>query len=161
VKRIPVDQAKPGQILAESIARHDGVLLANQGSEVSEGLLRMLVRLNVDTIVIEEEEGRTEEEIRASHGENLSRLDRAFRRVGGQPVLMALKKTLAFLSKEEMEKGIFALRESQEKGADEAQAANGTQPEEGQGEAVSPPPKAGAKASKRQGKDQAKDQVKD
>jgi hypothetical protein len=125
LKRIVVELAKPGQILAEKVARHDGVLLANAGSEVTEGLLRMLVKLSIDTIVIEEDERRTEEEIQAEYLAAVARLDRAFRRVDGQPVLMALKKTIMFLSKEEMEKAIFALRESQEKATEAAPGGPG------------------------------------
>jgi hypothetical protein len=104
-----VDFAKPGQILAEELARHDGVLLASQGSEVTEGLIRMLHRQNIDTICIEEDERRTKEEIQAEHTANLLRLDDAFQRVEGEAVLMALKKTLIFMSKQEMDKSLEVL----------------------------------------------------
>jgi hypothetical protein len=149
LKRITVDTAKPGQILAEKVARHDGVLLASAGAEVTDGLLKMLVRLNVDTIVVEEDERRTEEEIRGDHKQNLLRLERAFRRVGGQPILMALKKTIAFLSKEEMEKAIFALKESQEKPQELGPGEDG---EEAPEASLSPESKEASKTSTLNGK---------
>jgi hypothetical protein len=150
VKRISIEQAKAGQILAEKVARQDGVLLANAGSEITDGLLRMLARLNVDTVVIEEDEGRSEEEIRAQHGEDLERLNRAFRRVNGNAVLTALKKTLAFLSQEEMEKAVFALKESQKDALEREAAAPPPAPAPA-GEAPAPedPPPPGGPAPRR------------
>jgi hypothetical protein len=151
VKRISVEQGKPGQILAEKVTKHDGVLLASAGAEVTEGLLRMLERLNIDSIVIEESEKRTEEEIKAVHQETLARLERAFRKVGGQPILMALKKTIAFLSKEEMEKSIFALRETQERPS----------PEEASGEGAEDPPSPSSSASSASSSSSSREEPKD
>jgi hypothetical protein len=101
VKRIPIDKAQPGQILAEKLTRHDGVLLASQGAEITEGLLRMLARMNVDTVVIEEEESRTAEEVVEDFNRFTADLDSRFVRVEGQPILMALKKTMLFLAEKE------------------------------------------------------------
>jgi hypothetical protein len=98
LKRIPIDKAVPGQILAEKLARHDGVLLANQGAEITEGLLRMLSRMNIDTIVIEEEESRSAEEVINEYNQFLADLEARFIRVNDQQVLQALKKTLIFLA---------------------------------------------------------------
>ncbi|MDR2351828.1 MAG: hypothetical protein LBF22_01480 [Deltaproteobacteria bacterium] len=111
-KRIPVDQAKPGQVLAEQIARHDGVLLASQGSQVTEGLLRMLVRQNIDSLVIEEEERRSKEEILAVHQEELKRIELAFAKVSEGSVLWALQKTMVFLSLQEMNNSLALLEEN-------------------------------------------------
>jgi hypothetical protein len=108
-KRISVDYAKPGQILAEELARHDGVLLAKEGSEVTIGLIRMLQRQNIETIYIEEEERRTREEIEEVHRANLARMNEAFRRVEGDSVLIALKKTLIFISEQERDKTLAVL----------------------------------------------------
>ncbi|GHV53744.1 response regulator [Deltaproteobacteria bacterium] len=56
MKIIPIGQAAPGQIVAQKIQSRDGVLLAGQGTEVSENLLRVLTRLNIETIAVEESE---------------------------------------------------------------------------------------------------------
>ncbi|MDR2421808.1 MAG: hypothetical protein LBE01_00325 [Deltaproteobacteria bacterium] len=109
MKRIALDKAQPGQILAEKLTRHDGVLLANQGSEVTEGLLRMLARQNIETIVIEEADGRSPEEVLAGYRSFLASLEARFVRVEGQPVLMALKKTMIFLAEKERDEALALL----------------------------------------------------
>jgi hypothetical protein len=101
VKRIPIDKAIPGQILAEKLTRHDGVLLAGQGSEITEGLLRMLSRMNIDTVVIEEEESRTAEEVEEDFRRLVAQMEARFVRVTGSPILMALKKTMLFMAQKE------------------------------------------------------------
>jgi 3-deoxy-D-arabino-heptulosonate 7-phosphate (DAHP) synthase class II len=111
VKRIALDKATPGQILAEKLSRHDGVLLANQGAEVSEGLLRMLARQNIDTILIEEEDGRSPDEVLAAHESFLASLEARFVRVDGQPVLMALKNTMIFLAERERDETLAHLNQ--------------------------------------------------
>ncbi|MDR2387064.1 MAG: hypothetical protein LBE80_05695 [Deltaproteobacteria bacterium] len=101
MRRIPIDKAVPGQILAEKLTRHDGVLLAGQGSEITEGLLRMLSRMNIDTVVIEEEESRTAEQVMEDFRDFVSQLEARFVRVTTSPVLMALKKTMLFMAQKE------------------------------------------------------------
>lgn len=101
MKRIPIDKAAPGQILAEKLTRHDGVLLASQGAEITEGLLRMLSRMNIDTVVIEEEESRTAEEVEEDFQRLVADMDARFVRVTSSPVLMALKKTMLFMAQKE------------------------------------------------------------
>jgi hypothetical protein len=101
VKRIPIDKAVPGQVLAEKLTRHDGVLLAGQGAEITEGLLRMLVRLNIDTVVIEEDESRTTQEVMDDFQKKVDGLEARFVRVAESPVLMALKKTMLYMAQRE------------------------------------------------------------
>ncbi|MDR1041802.1 MAG: hypothetical protein LBR80_16885 [Deltaproteobacteria bacterium] len=122
-KRIAVDQARPGQILAEEITRQDGVLLASRSSEITEGLIRMLGRMNIDTVVIEEAEQRTEEDILAEHRVELDRISRAFRRAGDSPVLTALRRTLIFMSEQERDKALEFLELARDPEPPEAHAA--------------------------------------
>jgi hypothetical protein len=98
VKRIPIDKAQPGQILAEKLTRHDGVLLAGQGSEITEGLLRMLGRMNIDTVVIEEEETRSAAEVEEEFRRFSEDLEARFVRIDEGSVLVALKKTMLYLA---------------------------------------------------------------
>jgi putative two-component system response regulator len=56
MKSIPRKHAEPGQIVAQKILSSDGVLLAEQGTEISEKLLRVLEQQNIETLVIEEQE---------------------------------------------------------------------------------------------------------
>lgn len=101
MKRIPLDKAVPGQLLAEKLTRHDGVLLAGQGSPITEGLLRMLARMNIDSVVIEEEESRSEAEVLSDFKSFVAELDSRFKKIGPQSVLQALKKTMLFLAERE------------------------------------------------------------
>jgi hypothetical protein len=122
-KRISVDQAVAGQVLAEQIARHDGVLLASQGSLVSEGLIRTLIRQNVDTIAIEEEEKRSDAEIMGVHDREIERVDAAFARIPEESVLIALRKTLVYLADKERDKALEYLAALEAKEAKEAEEA--------------------------------------
>jgi hypothetical protein len=127
VKRIPIDQAVPGQILAEKLARHDGVLLASQGSAITEGLLRMLSRLNVDSVVVEEDESRTEAEVLDDYRRLRLELDRRFVRIGPQSVLQALKKTMIYLADKERDETLALINNppSAEEAAGAAAAVGG------------------------------------
>ena len=101
MKRIPIDKAVAGQILAEKLTRHDGVLLASQGSPITDGLLRMLSRMNIDSVVIEEDESRTEAEVLSDFKAFAEALDRRFARIDPQSVLQALRKTMLYLAEKE------------------------------------------------------------
>ncbi|MDR1658093.1 MAG: hypothetical protein LBT47_11170 [Deltaproteobacteria bacterium] len=101
MKRIPIDKAVPGQVLAEKLTRHDGVLLAGQGSAITEGLLRMLARMNIDSVVIEEEESRSVEEVLEDFRRFTQDLDARFVRIEPQSVLQALKKTMLYLAEKD------------------------------------------------------------
>jgi len=94
VKRIAIENARPGQILAQKIQRADGALLAGQGAEVSEGLLRMLAKLNIETIVIEEENKLSPEELEDIFQNRQAEVEARFERVGGLPLMAALKKAI-------------------------------------------------------------------
>ena len=94
MKRISVEHAQPGQKLAQKIQRADGVLLAGQGAEVSEGLLRMLARLNIETIVIEEENKLSPEELEEIFQKRAAEVGVRFARVESLPVMAALKKAI-------------------------------------------------------------------
>ncbi len=109
MKRISIEQAKPGQILAQKLQRHDGVLLAGQGAEITEGLLRMLGRMNIDTVVIEEENKQTPEEVEAIFTEQKDLLEVRFSRVGEQKILMALKAAMIAKAKKERDESLAAI----------------------------------------------------
>ncbi|MFH1090870.1 MAG: hypothetical protein V1742_04795 [Pseudomonadota bacterium] len=94
MKRIPIDQSAPGMILAQKIVREDGVLLCQQGAELTEPMLRMLRRLNFETLPITVQSTESPEE-------RVSRLEREeleiearFSRVSSDPILSELKKAL-------------------------------------------------------------------
>jgi len=116
VKRISVEQAKPGQILAQKLQRGDGVLLAGQGTEVTEGLLRMLTRMNIDTIVIEEDIKQSPEELEEIFQKRCAELNARFERVAGQPVMSALKAALMNKARSERDEALAAISPAAEEG---------------------------------------------
>ncbi|MDR1487425.1 MAG: hypothetical protein LBT62_05475 [Deltaproteobacteria bacterium] len=137
-KRIPIDKALPGQILAEKLTRHDGVLLASQGSEISEGLLRMLARMNIDSVVVEEQESRTAEQVEADFNLFTEQLELRFIRIEPQSVLQALKKTMLYLAEKERDETLALINNpapdettehiSQDGAEESEQKADGDQP---------------------------------
>ena len=94
MKRIPLEQARPGMILAQKLVREDGVLLAQKGAELSEPILRMLERLNFETVPIEVESTETPEERQARVALEGEKLQARFSRVESDPILTALKAAL-------------------------------------------------------------------
>ena len=88
-------------ILAQKMVREDGVLLCQKGSELTEGLLRMLTRLNFETVAIEEENEETPSERTARLSREEAILEARFSRVSKNPVLMGLKKILIKRLREE------------------------------------------------------------
>ncbi len=121
MKRISIEQAQPGQILAQKLQRGDGVLLAGQGAEVTEGLLRMLARMNIETIVIEEENRLSPEELEEIFQNRVAELDLRFERVADQPIMAALKSALIQRAKSERDEALAAIAKT----AQTAAAANG------------------------------------
>ncbi|MDR1921459.1 MAG: hypothetical protein LBS31_06920, partial [Candidatus Adiutrix sp.] len=109
VKRISIEHAQPGQVLAQKLQRSDGVLLAGQGTEVTEGLLRMLARMNIDSIVIEEDEQLSPEELEEIFRARQAELETRFARVTDQPVLVAFKKALTDQAREARDEALAAI----------------------------------------------------
>ena len=94
IKKISVEQAKPGMTLAQEIVRDDGVLLCQKGAELTDTLLRMLERLNFETIQIEAGSTETPEERAERLAEEEAKITYRFSRVTSDPILAELKKAL-------------------------------------------------------------------
>jgi hypothetical protein len=109
VKRITLENAQPGQILAQKIQRADGALLASQGSAVSEGLLRMLAKLNIETIVIEEENKLSPEELEEIFQKRQDEITARFERVAGLPLMAALKRALIDQARQTRDEALAAI----------------------------------------------------
>ena len=118
MKRISIDHAQPGQILAQKLARGDGVLLAVPGTEVTDGLLRMLARMNIDSIVIEEENKLSPEEVEEIFQNRVAELDKRFDRVAAQPIMAALKKAMIGKAESEREEALAAMIPAVEEGGE-------------------------------------------
>ena len=109
MKRITLEHARPGQILAQKIQRADGALLAGQGAEVTEGLLRMLARLNIETIVIEEENKLSPEELEDMFQKRQAEISARFELVADLPLMKALKTALIDQARQTRDEALAAL----------------------------------------------------
>jgi hypothetical protein len=94
MKRIPIDQAKPGMILAEDVVRKDGLLLAGRGSSVTPALIRALERMDLDSLPVDDGQALTPEEQAQKIEKARDDLDARFSRVMDDPILAALHQTL-------------------------------------------------------------------
>jgi hypothetical protein len=106
------------------------VLLAGQGSPITEGLIRMLGRLNVDTVVIEEEESRTEAEVLEEFRRFREDLESRFRRIAPDSVLQALKRTMLYLAERERDETLALINNppsAEEAAAAAAEATGGVE----------------------------------
>ncbi|MDR1043640.1 MAG: hypothetical protein LBP33_00760 [Candidatus Adiutrix sp.] len=122
MKRISIEHAQPGQILAQKLTRSDGVLLAGQGAEVTEGLLRMLARMNIDSLVIEEEIKLSPEELEEICRNRVASLQVRFVRVEKLPVTAALKAALIGKARRERDEALAAMVPEAEKGGEQCPA---------------------------------------
>ncbi|MDR2444222.1 MAG: hypothetical protein LBE31_11990 [Deltaproteobacteria bacterium] len=133
MKRIPIDKVIAGQMLAEKLTRHDGVLLASQGTPITEGLLRMLGRMNIDSVLIEEDESRTPQEVMEDFRQFAAELEARFVRIEPQSVLQALKKTMLYLAEKERDETLALINNPAPPPEGDKQDAVGTeQPNNGQ-----------------------------
>lgn len=109
MKKISIAEAKPGQVLAQKLQRNDGVLLAGQGSEITEGLLRMLERMNIETVTVEEEETVTPEEVEEAFQRRVDEVTARFTRVEDQPIMVALKKAILSKARQNRDESLAAI----------------------------------------------------
>ncbi len=89
MKRIPIDKATPGMVLAKPVESSTGAILFAQGMELDEKAISRLKSLDIDFITIE---GHTEP--RMSKKRYLEIVERAFSKAEKTPVMRELRKTL-------------------------------------------------------------------
>ena len=89
MKRIPIDKATPGMVLAKPVESSTGAILFAQGMELDEKAISRLRSLDIDIITIE---GHTEP--RMSKKRYLETVERAFSKAEKTPVMRELRKTL-------------------------------------------------------------------
>ena len=109
MKRISLEHAQPGQILAQKIQRADGALLAGQGATVSEALLRMLTKLHIETIVIEEENTLSPEELEDIFQKRQAEVTARFERVADRPLMTALKTAIIDQARRSRDEALAAM----------------------------------------------------
>jgi hypothetical protein len=90
--RLTVDKLNIGMVLAQDVARDDGVILMGKGSALSEDALRLLERLEIESVVVEGDQFASDEERQAFLKKAEEDLDMRFSRVEDDKVLMAIRE---------------------------------------------------------------------
>lgn len=101
MQRIPLEQAKPGMIIAQKLVREDGVLLCQKGAELTDAMIRLLQRMNFETVPVEGQAIESPDEREARIAKEEAAIEVRFSRVASDPVLAKLKQTLLARLREE------------------------------------------------------------
>ncbi|MFP5239303.1 MAG: hypothetical protein ACLGQW_05680 [Acidobacteriota bacterium] len=95
MQKIPLNLAKPGYVLAKPVARADGMVVAAQGTELTEALLDKFDMMGVDQVVVEGEPVQTEGvSSGTNYDQRLERLDHLFRKHAQDPWMNQVKALL-------------------------------------------------------------------
>jgi hypothetical protein len=87
----------------------------------------MLARQNIGTVVIEEEESRTPQEVEEEFQTTVGQLEARFIRVVDSPILMALKKTMLYMAKRQRD-DTLAVIEKLKAASENPEAAQPSEP---------------------------------
>ena len=90
--RLTVDKLNIGMVLAQDVARDDGVILMGKGSAISEDTIRLLERLEIESVVVDGDQFASDEERQAFFKKAEEDLEMRFSRVEDDKVLMAIRK---------------------------------------------------------------------
>jgi hypothetical protein len=90
--RLAVDNLKTGMVLAQDVARDDGVILMGKGTAISEDNIRLLERLEIESVVVEGDQFASDEERQAFLQKAEEELVMRFSRVEDDKVLMAIRE---------------------------------------------------------------------
>lgn len=87
--RIPIDMITPGMRLAEPVTNKNGLILINEGTELTETIIEKLKNMNLQSLRIKGESGpsNTKEEM-------LAALDERFKRVKSKPLMITIKNII-------------------------------------------------------------------
>ncbi len=87
--RIPIDMITPGMCLAEPVTNENGLVLINEGTELTETIIEKLKNMNLQSLRIKGESGpsNTKEEM-------LAALDERFKRVKSKPLMITIKNII-------------------------------------------------------------------
>ncbi len=90
--RVKVGRLKEGQVLLQDVTRSDGVVLMAKGRVVSEDVIRLLERMEVESVVVDGDLFDSEEARQAYLAEQEAELYRRFSRVEDDPLLMGVRE---------------------------------------------------------------------
>ncbi len=92
--RKKLSQVKPGMILAQPVLV-DGVVLCNEGTELTVKVIERLTRREVPSVAVEMEESLSPAELGARYAEAKAAIEHRFRRLTADPFMMEIKDVFA------------------------------------------------------------------
>ena len=92
--RKKLSQVKPGMILAQPVLV-DGVVLCNEGTELTVKVIERLARREVPSVAVEMEESLSPAELSARYAEAKAGIEHRFRRLTADPFMMEIKDIFA------------------------------------------------------------------
>lgn len=90
--QVPVRDLQEGQVLAQDVARQDGMVLMAKGKVITAEARSLLLRMEVAAVVVEGDHFASDQERQAFLAEMERELLKRFSRVEDDPVLMGLKE---------------------------------------------------------------------
>ena len=90
--RLTIAEIREGQVLAQDIMRGDGVVLLSKGQTISQEVINLLSRLEVDSVLVEGDLFESEEDRQAFFKAQEDALEERFARVRDDRELMELKE---------------------------------------------------------------------
>lgn len=95
LKRVPLDHARAGMVLAQDVRDAGGGCLLAQGAELTDATLASLRRRGLDHVMVAEAEQALSPEQRAAREADIrARIDRLFRKAASDPMLLKLHATI-------------------------------------------------------------------
>ena len=94
MRRVPVAELEPGMVLAQDVTRGDGVVLMGKGAAITEEVISLLTRLEIEAVVVEGDLFASDEERRAWLARLEKELERRFSRVENDKVLLAIREMI-------------------------------------------------------------------
>lgn len=90
--RLPVEKLTEGQVLAQDVTRADGVVLMGKGKAITPEVVSLLMRLEIEAVVVEGDLFESDEERDAFLAQQEAALARRFSRVEADPLQRAIRE---------------------------------------------------------------------
>ncbi len=88
MKRVPLDEAEPGMVLAKPVTNQTGVTVLPAGTELDQDLLKRLDRMRLTAVYVEGAAGAK------SPAESEQDLNQRFRLVAGDPTQVMIREAV-------------------------------------------------------------------
>nr|MBI3612903.1 hypothetical protein [Nitrospirota bacterium] len=91
MKRVPLDEAAPGMVLAKPVINQTGVTVLPAGTELDQDLLKRLDRMNLNAVYVEGAGGAAAAK---SPADLEQELHQRFRQVAGDPTQVMIREAV-------------------------------------------------------------------